>query len=75
MIIISSCGLKNASLWAAWQDEKTSFNPMNDSQEGRPAETWSMFPSQPQPQPSPPWVYILPENPYLSLQEILIFPW
>ena len=45
MIIISSCGLKNASLWAAWQDEKTSFNPMNDSQEGRPAETWSMFPS------------------------------
>ena len=21
-----------------------------------------------------PWVYILPENPYLSMQEILIFP-
>ena len=21
------------------------------------------------------WVYILPENPYLSLPEILIFPW
>ena len=21
------------------------------------------------------WVYILPENPYLSLQEILIYPW